>query len=132
MPIYEFVCKTCGQKFEELKTLNNFDARCPVCGNESEKIMSSTSFVVKNSTNTSIDKIVGEDANKRWQAIYDNKNKRQKKQYGNISQDEVKKKESERISVILQKQNSANTVINKAKSDAGITKRDELNHLLKE
>ena len=47
MPIYEFRCKSCGQKFEELVFSSLFDPAniyCPACGkNDSEKLMSAFS-----------------------------------------------------------------------------------------
>ena len=131
MPMYEFVCKSCGQKFEELKTVKDNTAKCPLCDSESEKIMSAASFVVSGSTNRSVDSVVGEDANKRWMAIEENKRNRNKELYKNKSDKEVKTLEQQRQSGLLQKQNEANTLINKAKQEAGITKKDEMSHLLK-
>ena len=48
MPIYEYRCKDCEQIFEEWQT-NHEDrsVQCPVCGGESERIISNTSFVLK-------------------------------------------------------------------------------------
>ena len=48
MPIYEYRCQDCQQTFEEWQ--EDFVDRqvpCPVCGAKSERIMSSTSFVLK-------------------------------------------------------------------------------------
>jgi len=48
MPIYEYRCNECGQVFEEWQ--RDFKSRqkaCPVCKGESERIMSSTTFVLK-------------------------------------------------------------------------------------
>ncbi len=32
MPIYEFECAACGERFEELAPLGTEDASCPACG----------------------------------------------------------------------------------------------------
>ena len=47
MPIYEFECRSCGQRFEELVGSHvgreTDDARCPVCGaTEAERVLTST------------------------------------------------------------------------------------------
>jgi len=131
MPIYEFACKKCGQQFEEMKKVGDFNAGCPVCGGDAEKLMSASGFVVKGSTNSSIDTIIGADAEKRWKLIEERKNKRNKEQYGSISQDDIKSKDQARVSKLLNRQKDAYNIINKAKADAGVTKRDELNHALK-
>lgn len=50
MPIYEYRCEDCGQIFEEWQ--KNFDEKkvnCPVCGHNSERIISNTSFILKGS-----------------------------------------------------------------------------------
>lgn len=131
MPIYEFVCKSCGQKFEELKTIDDNSSKCPLCDNDSERIMSAAAFVVNGSTNRSVDSIIGEDANKRWTEIENRKNNRQKELYNKKSQNEIKVLENKRQSSLLKKQNEASQLINKAKQEAGITRKDELSHILK-
>lgn len=130
MPIYEFFCGKCEQQYEEQKKVDDFESDCPICGEKSKKIMSAASFNVKGSTNKSVDHLIGEDAANKWQKINDNKNKRQKTQYGSISEKDLKVKEGQRISSVLNKQNQAYNVIEKAKQDAGITKRDEINHVI--
>lgn len=48
MPIYEYRCQDCQQTFEEWqKDFTDRQVPCPVCGAKSERIMSSTSFVLK-------------------------------------------------------------------------------------
>jgi putative FmdB family regulatory protein len=32
MPIYEFVCRSCGEQFERLRGLAELGPECPVCG----------------------------------------------------------------------------------------------------
>ena len=130
MPIYEFFCKKCEQTYEQQKKVDDFDSNCPLCGEKAKKIMSAASFNVKGSTNRSVDSVVGEDAANRWQRIEENQKARQKQQYGSIDRTELKVKESQRISNVLNKQNQAYSTIEKAKQDAGITKRDELNHAI--
>jgi putative FmdB family regulatory protein len=47
MPIFEFKCRSCGHRFEELVFSSLVDPKkiyCPACGkNESEKLMSAFS-----------------------------------------------------------------------------------------
>lgn len=49
MPIYEYECPKCGKVFEEWAKSSEAhkDAKCPVCGTLSPRIMSRTSFVLK-------------------------------------------------------------------------------------
>ncbi len=50
MPIYEYRCKDCDHVFEEWQ--KNFEEHvetCPLCGGESPRIMSNTSFILKGS-----------------------------------------------------------------------------------
>lgn len=48
MPIYEYCCNDCEQIFEEWqRNHNDDDVPCPVCGGESRRIISNTSFVLK-------------------------------------------------------------------------------------
>ena len=50
MPIYEYRCSDCGQVFEEWqKDFKDREMVCPVCGGASERLISSTSFVLKGS-----------------------------------------------------------------------------------
>lgn len=48
MPIYEYRCNDCEQVFEEwLRTFDETERTCPVCGGHAERIMSNTTFVLK-------------------------------------------------------------------------------------
>ncbi|MFZ5426279.1 MAG: FmdB family zinc ribbon protein [Thermodesulfobacteriota bacterium] len=48
MPIYEYRCQECQQTFEEWqKDFAERPAPCPVCGGKAERLISSTSFVLK-------------------------------------------------------------------------------------
>lgn len=48
MPIYEYHCKDCEQIFEEWQKSHDAEtAECPVCGGTSQRIISSTTFVLK-------------------------------------------------------------------------------------
>lgn len=42
MPLYEFVCMKCSEKFEEICKDGSCAIFCPVCGNKAERIMSLT------------------------------------------------------------------------------------------
>jgi len=48
MPIYEYRCQECQQSFEEWqKDFTERQVPCPVCGGKAERLISSTSFVLK-------------------------------------------------------------------------------------
>ena len=48
MPIYEYRCQECQQSFEEWqKDFSEHHVSCPVCGGKAERLISSTSFVLK-------------------------------------------------------------------------------------
>lgn len=48
MPIYEYRCNECQQTFEEWqKDFAERQVPCPVCGAKSDRLISSTSFVLK-------------------------------------------------------------------------------------
>jgi len=48
MPIYEYRCQECQQSFEEWqKDFSEHHVPCPVCGGKAERLISSTSFVLK-------------------------------------------------------------------------------------
>lgn len=40
MPMYDFLCPRCGEKFEELVQSRQEDAPCPKCGASAERQMS--------------------------------------------------------------------------------------------
>lgn len=48
MPIYEYRCQECQQTFEEWqKDFTERQTPCPVCGGKAERLISSSSFVLK-------------------------------------------------------------------------------------
>jgi len=48
MPIYEYRCQECQQTFEEWqKDFAERQVPCPVCGGKADRLISSTSFVLK-------------------------------------------------------------------------------------
>ena len=48
MPIYEYRCQECQQTFEEWqKDFADRQVPCPVCGCKAERLISSSSFVLK-------------------------------------------------------------------------------------
>ena len=131
MPIYEFICIDCRQEFEERKEYGDYDANCPLCGAKGEKVISVPNVITGKQTT---DVAIGADAERRWQAIEDRKNQRIKENFGssNLLNLDIKQKEVNRVSKLINRQNSAMTVINKAKSEYGVTKKDELNYALRE
>ena len=40
MPIYEYHCPTCSNKFEKLQTMNSSGADCPVCEQPAQRAIS--------------------------------------------------------------------------------------------
>ncbi|MDQ7830191.1 MAG: zinc ribbon domain-containing protein [Desulfovibrionaceae bacterium] len=50
MPIYEYRCQDCDKVFEKIeRSFDEHAEACPVCGGESKRIISNTSFVLKGS-----------------------------------------------------------------------------------
>lgn len=50
MPIYEYACESCGERFDKLMSLNDPAPPCPSCGaSEVRKLVTSASFVLKGS-----------------------------------------------------------------------------------
>lgn len=47
MPIYEYECPQCEKVFEEWGKSGDSHKNCPVCGTDSPRIISRTSFVLK-------------------------------------------------------------------------------------
>ncbi|HOD39256.1 MAG TPA: zinc ribbon domain-containing protein [Candidatus Wallbacteria bacterium] len=45
MPIFEFKCKKCGEKFEKIQLKSAPDPCCPSCGAASDRLISSFGFV---------------------------------------------------------------------------------------
>ena len=79
MPIYEYQCKACGLKFEELRSSkeNSQLTSCRSCGSETERIFSVfSSAIVGGSPGETVDMRIGREANKRWQDYYDRQSKR--------------------------------------------------------
>jgi len=81
MALYEYVCKSCGYQFEELKTQKEVDSLvlCKLCGAPADKKMSSFAAVVAGGTsNEPVDMSIGREANKRWQQYHDRQVHRRK------------------------------------------------------
>jgi putative FmdB family regulatory protein len=81
MALYEYVCKSCGYEFEELKSIKNSDdlVTCKICGAPADKKMSLfASVVAGGSPNEPVDISIGREANKRWQSYHDRQTARRK------------------------------------------------------
>lgn len=54
MPIYEFRCKSCGNRFELFLPMNSSkNQECPVCGETAVRVLSPTAGFVVNSSSGS-------------------------------------------------------------------------------
>lgn len=50
MPVYEYQCKKCSEKFEVMQKINDAPlSECSSCGGELKKLITNTSFVLKGS-----------------------------------------------------------------------------------
>jgi putative FmdB family regulatory protein len=78
MPLYEYKCKSCGLKFEELMTgSEDTKVACRSCGGESERQMSRfSSSISGGGANESVDMAIGREAEARWQGIHERREKR--------------------------------------------------------
>lgn len=78
MPIFEFVCNSCGEEFEEL-VFGKQSIKCPKCKSpDIIRKISSFASIIKGSPHRSLDCLVGDDANKKWEKIYADKDKKLK------------------------------------------------------
>lgn len=83
MPLFEFKCEKCELKFEKVINLNfKGDMPCPSCASNSSRqlISKDVSGVVKEGTAIpkDIDRIVGRDADKKWEEIEEKKSIKEK------------------------------------------------------
>jgi len=76
MPIYEFLCKSCGYEFEEFMHIDQANPMCSECNGETIKKISNFCGIVKSSENRTIDCIVGEDADRRRKILEKRREKR--------------------------------------------------------
>jgi putative FmdB family regulatory protein len=48
MPLYEYACSKCNESFELMKSFSDTaPVKCPKCGEEAKKLISTTSFQLK-------------------------------------------------------------------------------------
>ena len=78
MPLYEFICTECKNKFEDLISVDDPNSKCPKCNGDSEKLISRVFGIVKGSENRTVDHVIGADAEARWKKIEERKAKRKK------------------------------------------------------
>lgn len=80
MPIYEFKCPSCSTVFEDRFRERDVKSHpCPECGTEAKRKLSGFGFQFASgkipgntgvdSLDSDVDKVVGRDADKRWEAI---------------------------------------------------------------
>ncbi|MDD5650224.1 MAG: zinc ribbon domain-containing protein [Candidatus Nanoarchaeia archaeon] len=79
MPIYEYVCKKCGNKFEQFMHVNSDLPKCTVCKSDVERLISRFSSVVKGSEHRLLDCVVGEDADIRRSYLEKRRKRKQNK-----------------------------------------------------
>jgi len=94
MARYEYRCITCKYEFEKIVPITDSDRQmfCPECESPTQKLISAFSFVDQTSPNRDIDCVVGADAEKKWNRIYDRKNTRDKLRAKNTLQQFKKSK----------------------------------------
>jgi putative FmdB family regulatory protein len=47
MPLYEFLCKECGETEDKLVSMKTKKIICTKCGGAADKVMSAPSFILK-------------------------------------------------------------------------------------
>ena len=47
MPLYEFICKSCGTNKDEIVPMGTESTICDICGGVADKVMSAPSFILK-------------------------------------------------------------------------------------
>lgn len=76
MPLFEYVCKTCGFEFEELRKASD-TVPCLKCKSVTEKKVSRVASVVSGGSPTeSVDMTIGREAAKRWEGYEQRQSKR--------------------------------------------------------
>jgi putative FmdB family regulatory protein len=93
MPRYEFKCSPCSLRFEESVKMGVKSHPCPKCSAPSPKKLSSFGFQFASgkvpgntgvdSLDSSVDKAVGRDADKRWETIKDRRALKRQVQHDN-------------------------------------------------
>jgi putative FmdB family regulatory protein len=88
MPIYEYICENekCSQNiFEKLVNLKDKDkvVNCPICNSEAKKKISSFGFSLKGkgfhvNDYPTADRYIGQDAEKKWDKIYERQSTKNK------------------------------------------------------
>lgn len=79
MPLYEYQCRSCNFRFEELLNHKDEDRNviCPQCHESTDRLMSSFSSIIAGGSSTeTVDMTIGREANKRWQSYHDRQSKR--------------------------------------------------------
>jgi putative FmdB family regulatory protein len=81
MPLYDYQCQNCGAYHEVYSSMDNRkdEIECPRCHGVAEQvIISAPGVLTGNFTQKSQDVAIGQDANKRWEGIYERKAMRDK------------------------------------------------------
>src|SRR5271157_1193985 len=97
--IYEFRCITCLLILEHLCPMGEQPSykKCPKCGKRCEQVIHALAVMTGNTSQPSLDVVIGRDAEKRWKTIHERQDVRDKvrKESGKsgltkISKDEYK------------------------------------------
>lgn len=76
MPLYDFICKSCGFEFEQFRKMDEENPGCLKCKTKTEKKIMPVYGRVTGSEHRPLDCIVGADSEKRWQGIEKRNNRR--------------------------------------------------------
>ena len=94
MPLFEFECKNCSVGiFEKLVDADKKETDCPNCGKLCLRVISSFSVGIK-SQYQNIDRIIGADAERKWEIIH----KRQETKEKLIKEGKLKRPEKVLVS----------------------------------
>jgi putative FmdB family regulatory protein len=104
MPTYEYFCEDCNYHFEEFKKMDEAgpQTNCPKCSKieATRRVFSPVGIMRAGTSRDTVDRLIGAEAEKRWEDINDRKKQKDKirKESGNQAiKSEIKKDDSGKI-----------------------------------